>query len=1127
MSDRRPSAEELFHACRALPAEERSRHLSRLCGSDAALRERVERLLAADAAVAEPFLQPRRAGPAAKAEIGEQPGDTVDRYKLLQAIGEGGMGTVWMAEQREPVVRKVALKIVKLGMDTREVVVRFEAERQALALMDHPNIPKVLDGGATATGRPYFVMELVKGVPITDYCEQAKLGLRQRLELFTKVCEAIQHAHHKGVIHRDIKPSNVLVTLHDGVPVPKVIDFGIAKATSAELTKKTLFTQYAQILGTPEYMAPEQAEMSGLDIDTRADVYSLGVLLYELLTGTKPFDVKTALQVGFQELLRTIREDEPQKPSTRVSTRGAAAVVGGQPDVNVRSWSERLRGDLDWIVMKALEKDRSRRYDTPNGFAEDIARFLRDEAVLAAPPSAGYRLRKFVHRRRRLVAAGAIVVFLLLAGVVGTSWGMVQAMHERDRTELARREAQQNLEKAQAAEARALQNGAETQQVAEFQAQLLADLDVPAMGIGLRQALLGAVAPGQRDALATSLAAVNFTDLALGALDANVFQRSIRTIETSFADQPGMQARLLQVVGETMRGLGLVAPARVTVLRALELAKQAFGDGDPRTLAVTASLLGVQRDAGEFEAVVRGGRQLLVALEQVPDARASDFAQAHALLGKALSSSGKLDEAVTHLTKARDLFAQVEGNDGIDELSVRHSLVVLTVRRGLYAEGERLARELLAQERRVLGPQHDQTLSTASVLGSILNDTDNLAAAEPILREVVDAFRARFGDAHPRTLHAKGTLAANLESQGRLDEAELMAREAYAEQVRVLGERHPETLLSLGSLGAVLLARGDAHGAEPLLAKAVAGLRTALGFDHDETLTVAGHLAGALHKLERFEESLQLSQAIFEAMQRLHGPRHPHTLSAANNYGSALWGRGRAAEAVPVFRAALPAQREVLGATHHETLITQCNLAVNLRQIGVLGEAIELLQQAEPHFDRVPELAGMYFELLGVLAERGDAAAVVALAPRLVARARAAQPAGSVELAQDLARVSFALLQVERWAEAETLLREVLPIREAKLAGAWQPEVSRSQLGFALLGQRRFAEAEPLLVAGADGLLQRLESMPAGARFRVREAVARVVDLYVQWGEAEPGTPRAEQTAKWRERLASLPSGAR
>ena len=367
---------------------------------------------------------------------GEAPGEWIDRYKLLEQIGEGGMGTVWLAQQAEPVKRKVALKIIKLGMDTREVVLRFEAERQALALMDHDHIAKVLDGGATQNGRPFFVMELVRGSPITEYCDRAKLGLRERLELFTKVCEAIQHAHHKGVIHRDIKPSNVLVTLYDGKPVPKVIDFGIAKATSAELTQKTLFTRYAQVIGTPEYMAPEQAEQSGLDIDTRADVYSLGVLLYELLTGTKPFDIRTAREAGYDEILRMIREVDPAKPSTRVSTMGADATpIAASRHVNVGSLSSRLRGDLDWIVMKALDKDRTRRYETVNGFAVDIGRYLNQEPVVAAPPSATYRLRKFVRRRRATVTAAVVIAILVVGGSVGTGigwWNTVQANHELD-----------------------------------------------------------------------------------------------------------------------------------------------------------------------------------------------------------------------------------------------------------------------------------------------------------------------------------------------------------------------------------------------------------------------------------------------------------------------------------------------------------------------------------------------------------------------------------------------------------------------------------------------------------------------------------------------------------------------
>ncbi len=359
----------------------------------------------------------------------ERTGDRIGRYKLLQSIGEGGMGSVWMAEQLEPVRRKVALKVIKVGMDSKQVVARFEAERQALALMDHPNIAKILDGGTTDRGRPYFVMELVKGVPITEFCDTSRLDVSQRLELFRHVCSAVQHAHQKGVIHRDVKPSNVFVTLHDGVPVPKVIDFGIAKATSAELTQKTLFTEYRQLIGTPEYMAPEQAEMSGLDIDTRADVYSLGVLLYELLTGSTPFDMKAALSQGFGELLRTIREEEPQRPSTRTSAVDETTTrIAMQRGVEPGKLSGVLRGDLDWIVLRALEKDRGRRYETADAMGVDIGRYLSGEPVSAVPPSLAYRLRKFARRHRGAVVAAAIFVAVLLLGIAGTTWGLIRAL---------------------------------------------------------------------------------------------------------------------------------------------------------------------------------------------------------------------------------------------------------------------------------------------------------------------------------------------------------------------------------------------------------------------------------------------------------------------------------------------------------------------------------------------------------------------------------------------------------------------------------------------------------------------------------------------------------------------------
>jgi WD40 repeat protein/serine/threonine protein kinase len=400
--------------------EVRRAYLDAACGRDDALRGRVEALLAVHARAGS-FLESPVSGPVAPADEQpprEGPGSAVGPYKLLEQIGEGGMGLVFVAEQQQPVRRKVALKLIKPGMDTKEVIARFEAERQALALMDHPHIAKVLDAGATDAGRPYFVMELVRGVPITEFCDANRLAPRQRLELFVPVCQAVQHAHTKGVIHRDLKPSNVLVTLHDGTPVVKVIDFGIAKAVGRQLADKTVYTRFAQMVGTPLYMSPEQAELSGLDIDTRTDIYALGVLVYELLTGTTPFDQERLRQAGYDEMRRIIREEEPARPSARVSTLGRAAVtVSANRQSDPRRLSQLFRGELDWVVMKALEKDRTRRYETASAFAADVLHYLHDEPVEACPPSAWYRLRKFARRHRTALRTASVVALAVLLAV--------------------------------------------------------------------------------------------------------------------------------------------------------------------------------------------------------------------------------------------------------------------------------------------------------------------------------------------------------------------------------------------------------------------------------------------------------------------------------------------------------------------------------------------------------------------------------------------------------------------------------------------------------------------------------------------------------------------------------------
>jgi tRNA A-37 threonylcarbamoyl transferase component Bud32 len=453
--------EVLFAAALEMPAHKRDAFLKGACLGDPALRQHLEAQLVAHD---KPTPSPPSDEPAAKATIrldlaeieDEAVGKTIGRYKVLEKVGEGGCGVVYVAEQTEPVRRRVALKVIKLGMDTKQVVARFEAERQALAMMDHPNIAKVLDAGATETGRPFFVMELVRGIKITEYCDQANLTTTERIDLFIKVCQAIQHAHQKGIIHRDIKPSNILVTMHDGVPVPKVIDFGIAKATVGQtLTDKTVYTQLQQFIGTPAYMSPEQAEMSGLDIDTRSDIYSLGVLLYELLTGRTPFSAEELAASGLDAMRKTIREKDPVRPSTKLGTLSGEELTttAKRRSADTAKLLHQLKGDLDWIVMKCLEKDRTRRYETANGVAFDLKRHLNNEPVLARPPSAAYKFQKAVRRNKMAFTAGVAIAAALLVGIIVSTWQAIRATQAERDALAARQQAQASEKEALAAQA--------------------------------------------------------------------------------------------------------------------------------------------------------------------------------------------------------------------------------------------------------------------------------------------------------------------------------------------------------------------------------------------------------------------------------------------------------------------------------------------------------------------------------------------------------------------------------------------------------------------------------------------------------------------------------------------------
>src|SRR5882724_10586073 len=476
MNDSSNRVMEVFAAVIELSGSDRSAHLERACGSDEELRRRVERLLKAHDQVGH-FLEQPAPTAVPEASVGEKPGDRIGRYKLLQQIGEGGCGVVYLAEQEEPIRRRVALKIIKPGMDTKSVIARFEAERQALGLMDHPNIAKVFDAAATESGRPYFVMELVRGVKITDYCDLKSLTTEERLGLFVQVCRAVQHAHQKGVIHRDIKPSNILVTTtEEGSALPVVIDFGIAKATTNQrLTDRTLFTAFEMLIGTPAYMSPEQADLSGVDVDTRTDVYSLGVLLYELLTGSPPFDGGALMKAGLDEIRRVIRERDPDRPSMRLSTMAAADLTTtaqrrqSAPPALIRS----VRGDLDWIVMKALEKDRTRRYETANGLALDVQRCLANEPILARSPSKRYKLQKAVLRNKLLFIGIGIIALLMVISLIVVSTSLARERRSRREAETAEANAETSQAKAETAKTEAEAASVKSQQATKFLKDML------------------------------------------------------------------------------------------------------------------------------------------------------------------------------------------------------------------------------------------------------------------------------------------------------------------------------------------------------------------------------------------------------------------------------------------------------------------------------------------------------------------------------------------------------------------------------------------------------------------------------------------------------------------------------
>ncbi len=835
--------EAIFYAAVKLKSPvERSAYIKEACGNDIDLLRRVEALLSAHDAE-DDFLKV----PAFDADttldnssLIEGPGTMVGRYKLLQLIGEGGFGVVYMAEQQEPIRRKVALKIIKLGMDTKQVIARFEAERQALAIMDHPNIARVFDAGATDTGRPYFVMELVKGVPVTEYCDKNNLDTRQRLELFIDVCKAVQHAHQKGIIHRDIKPSNIMITLHDGKPVPKIIDFGIAKATQHRLTEKTLFTEYRQFIGTPEYMSPEQAEMSGLDIDTRTDIYSLGVLLYELLTGTTPFESDKLRSAAYDEVRRIIREDEPPRPSTRLSTLGDALTdIAKHRDVQPGELCKIVRGDLDWVVMKALEKDRTRRYETANELAMDIERHLHDEPVSAGPPSVRYRLHKFVRRHRTAVASGLLVVAAIVGGLVVST-----TMYFR---------AEQALRREAAARAEAERQASVSQAVNEF----------------LNNDLLASFDPDRAKGREVTVM--------------EILDNAAEKLEGKFKDAPSIEASIRDTLGTTYMNLGKYKAAEPQFVKVLEICRRVWGEEHPNTLWSMGNLGEMYSRQGRYNEAepllvkaLEGNRRVLG--EEHPVTLNSTNR-----LGWLYYSQGRYNEAEPLIIKALEGRRRALGEEHPDTLVSMHNLGVLYCNQGRPNEAEPLLVEALEGKRRVLGEEHPDTLDSMHSLGWLYYTQGRYNEAEPLLVKTLEIRRRVLGEEHPDTLKSMAHLGWLYYTQKRYNEAEPLYVKSLEGKRRILGEEHPDTLWSMTSLGALYCDQGRYNEAEPLLVKALEGKRRVLGEEHSATGWSRDSLGWLYINQGRYNEAEPLFVKSLEISRRVRGEENPDTLNSIKN----------------------------------------------------------------------------------------------------------------------------------------------------------------------------------------------------------------------------------------------------
>ncbi|MFT3878821.1 MAG: tetratricopeptide repeat protein [Gemmatales bacterium] len=880
MSDR-----ELFFTALDVPVTERVPFLQQKA-EDEAQRQRVEELLDAHLA-AGGFLADQSRSPSRTTDLPDfasddlnrdQPGQIIaQRYKLLEPLGEGGMGTVWKAEQLEPVRRLVAVKLIKPGMDSKQVIARFDAERQALALMDHPHIARIHDGGmilpsplegeglgVRGVGRPYFVMEFVAGIPLTRYCDDRKLAVPSRLQLFTQICQAVQHAHQKGIIHRDLKPSNLLVTEHDGEPVVKVIDFGLAKAiqSSMMLTDQTLNTSAGTVVGTPLYMAPEQVERNALDIDTRADIYALGVVLYELLTGTTPLERERFRTAAWDEVKRLIREEEPPKPSTRLSSTEGLPSIASQRDMEPAKLGRLLRGDLDWIVMKTLEKDRNRRYPSANALAEDLSRFLNHEPVSAGPPSAAYKIQKFVRRHRGGVLAASAMLLLLMAGIVGTTWGMLSAQQQRDRAVQAEKDIR--VQKTEVERQAGIANAV----IMFLQKDLFeqATLDnQPKEG-------------GERT-----------VDMKVRTL----LDRASAKMEGKFGNTPSVEIILRYTIGDVYLRLGHYPEAEKHLVRAVELSEKHMATDNYKVASVQDRLAYLRERQGQYQEATRLRRLAKETRIRLQGPDHPDTLQSLLDEAKLLNEQRKDKEAEKLV---REVLTHAGKLEPMTVAMAHHELANALWHQRQFQEAESYFRLALESRVKELGVDHPTVLSNQGNLALNLMDLGKLQEAESLFRTLLVHIDAKFPKDHPQSLQARGNFAIVLQKQGKHDETTNILTEVLNTKIAKFGPEHPNVLASRFNLAFGFWQQKKYAEAEKLLTENVPSMEKKFGKTHPNTMSVKYVLAVVLSDQQKYSQAEPLYRECLavKAQGQMNGQSQ---LTLEASLGLALLRQGKLDEA--------------------------------------------------------------------------------------------------------------------------------------------------------------------------------------------------------------------------------------